>query len=144
MYATQGADPMRNSNHGSRFEETSRSINGAMSLPKHALKADASPRMNLAKQAQVDFMNSRYLGQTAGPFVEKQPSVFMTESSMMQPSNASPRLRIQVQPSDVSPGGEGRRRVPAFNLALQTTQNSGHLGRLNNSMFATNSKQVFQ
>ena len=89
MYAaTQGVEPMtRNSNQGSRFEETSRSINGGLSLPRHALKADPSPRMNFAKQAQVDFMNSRYLGQTAGPFGEKQPSVFMTESSMMQPSN---------------------------------------------------------
>lgn len=43
-------------------------------------------RMNMAKQAQVDFMNSKYLGNMA-PFVEKQSSVFMTESSMLQAPN---------------------------------------------------------
>ena len=47
-------------------------------------QAEMTNRMNFAKQAQVDFMNSKYLGNmaTAAPFVEKQSSVFMTESSM--------------------------------------------------------------
>ena len=70
----------RSSNHGSRFEEKSRSNNGGLSMPKVA------NRMNMAKQAQVDFMNSKYLGNMA-PFVEKQSSVFMTESSMLQAPN---------------------------------------------------------
>lgn len=46
----------------------------------------AANRMNLAKNAQVDFMNSKYLGNMA-PFVEKQSSVFMTESSMLHQPN---------------------------------------------------------
>ena len=48
------------------------------------MNAAASPnRMSFAKQAQVDFMNSKYLGNVAAPpFVDKQSSVFMTESSM--------------------------------------------------------------
>ena len=75
----------RYANSGSRAaDDPSRSINGGISISKHSRNhpAETSARMNLAKQAQVDFMNSKYLGQTA-PFVEKQSSVFMTEASMM-------------------------------------------------------------
>ena len=76
---------MRGSNHGSRIDEKSRSINGGLHMVKNANRqAEMTNRMNFAKQAQVDFMNSKYLGNmaTAAPFVEKQSSVFMTESSM--------------------------------------------------------------
>ena len=69
-----------------------------------------STRMNLAKQAQIDFMNSKLMG---GPFVDKpNNSIFMTESSMQQPSTNSPRLRIQVQPNEMmgNTGGSGARR----------------------------------
>lgn len=76
-----------------------------MSLPKHHTRnvsnaGDVSPRINFAKQAQVDFMNSKYLGQQGvSPFGDKQQSsLFMTEASMMVPGQ-SPRLRINVQPN---------------------------------------------
>jgi len=87
----------RYANNGSRAnDEKSRSLNGGVSFSKQHSRnhnPEMSARMNLAKQAQVDFMNSKYLGQTA-PFVEKQSSVFMTESSVMQQSTNSPRLRV--------------------------------------------------
>lgn len=38
-------------------------------------------------------MNSKYLGNVAGPFVDKQSSVFMTETSM-QHTSQSPKMRI--------------------------------------------------
>lgn len=93
---------MRGSNHGSRFDEKSRSINGGLNLAKSAARqAEMTNRMNFAKQAQVDFMNSKYLGNmAAAPFVEKQSSVFMTESSMHNTTSMSPKMRINVQPLD--------------------------------------------
>ena len=90
---------MRGSNHGSRFDEKSKSINGGLNLAKNATRQ--AERMNFAKQAQVDFMNSKYLGNmAAAPFVEKQSSVFMTESSMHNTTSMSPKMRISVQPMD--------------------------------------------
>lgn len=60
------------------MDEVSKSLGaGSVSLPKHqtrnvsngGLGGDHSPRINFAKQAQVDFMNSKYLGQQAvSPF----------------------------------------------------------------------------
>ena len=77
-------------------------MNGGLSMVKNAARqADMTNRMNFAKQAQVDFMNSKYLGNmAAAPFVEKQSSIFMTESSMQKTTSMSPKMRIQVQPLD--------------------------------------------
>ena len=64
----------------------------------------------------------------------------MTEASFLQPSQ-SPRLHIAVQPNaDFTPNGTVSRKRPAFSLALQT---SNRLGRVNNSMFATQTKQIY-
>ena len=68
-------------------------MQGGLNMVKNA------NRMNMAKQAQVDYMmNSKYGAQ--GPFADKQPSVFMTESSMQNTLSQSPKMRIQVQPLD--------------------------------------------
>ena len=84
------AENVRASQNGSKFDETfTRSINGgkSMSLQRPSrnigLPADVSPRISFAKQAQIDFMNNKYLGQQASaPFGDKQQSsIFMTEPS---------------------------------------------------------------
>ena len=73
------AENVRTSQNGSKFDETfTRSINGgkSMSLQRPSrnigLPADVSPRISFAKQAQIDFMNNKYLGQQASaPFGDK-------------------------------------------------------------------------
>jgi hypothetical protein len=71
----------------SSLDDTTRSLNGALatSLTKHGKKAgEASPRINFAKQAQIDFMNSKYLGKAGQAlFPENQSSFFMTQDSIM-------------------------------------------------------------
>ena len=73
---TEQSGMQRGSHNGSKFDDTlTRSMNGkSFGRPSRNLGGapDGSPRISFARQAQVDFMNSKYLGQQGSPpFADK-------------------------------------------------------------------------
>ena len=92
--ADAGNGHWQGSPQGSRYDDKSLNGGNSINMSKHhqsrngagvfgVTAQDGSPRLNFAKNAQVDFMNNKALGRQAGaPFAEKQnSSIFMTEAS---------------------------------------------------------------